>query len=42
MILTQDQIHELNILVDLVQACHPEMTLAEMVAYVVETLTNNL
>jgi hypothetical protein len=38
MILTQAQIHELNILVDLVQACHPEMSLAEMVDFVVENL----
>ena len=39
MILTQAQIHEINILVDLVQHCHPEMSLAEMVDFVVENLT---
>ena len=40
MILTLEQIHEMNILVDTVQHCHPEMSLAEMVAFVVANLTN--
>ena len=41
MILTQAQIHELNILVDLVQHCHPEMSLAEMVDFVVSNLVQS-
>jgi ribosomal protein L31 len=41
MILTQAQIHEMNILVDLVQHCHPDWTLRQMVDFVVSNLTNN-
>jgi hypothetical protein len=40
MILTLEQIHEMNILVHLVQRCHPEMSLAEMVDFVVSNLTD--
>jgi hypothetical protein len=41
MILTLDQIHEMNVLVDTVQYCHPEMSLAEMVDFVVSNLVQS-
>jgi hypothetical protein len=36
MILTLEQIREMNILVDLVQRCHPDWSLRQMVDFVVD------
>jgi hypothetical protein len=41
MILTQSQIHEMNILVDLVQHCHHDWSLRQMVDFVVSNLVQS-